>query len=779
MTDTPAALDFLERWLPGGPWVLTAISTDRKRLDTATFTTRGPAEKWLKSRNGKLNIYFHVNPTLRPLTKKALREDIASLSWLHVDIDPRVGEDIEEERARALKLLQEPPAGIPHPTVIIFSGGGYQGFWKLADPLPINGDIEKAEDAKRYNLQLEMLFGADNCHNVDRIMRLPGTVNLPDAKKLAKGRTKTLATLVEFNDAECVYPLSAFTPAAPVQTDGELKFGPTPVAISGNVPRLDSVDDLSQWGVPDRVKVIIVQGRHPDEGAKPGDDSRSAWLFDVCCNLARCDVPDETIYSVITDPDFGISASVLEASNSERYALKQIASAKEFAYDPQLAELNERFAVISSMGGKCRVVEEMVDPILSRSSLVHQAFSDFRNRYMQDKVDIGRDAKGNPRSMPKGEWWLKHAKRRQYDRIVFSPAREVAGSYNLWKGFACDARPGECGMFLGHIREIICSGSEDHYDYLLNWMARVVQTPNRPGQVAVVLRGDLGTGKGFFVSQFGSLFGRHYLQVSDPKHLVGNFNSHLRDCLLLFADEAFYAGDKKHESVLKTLITEDLLLIEGKGLDVETAANLTHIILASNSSWVIPAGPSERRFFVLDVSDVYKQQVAYFKAIAKELWESGREALLHLLLTRDLSDFEVRAVPKTAALNEQKVLSMAPEEEWWYSKLQDGMLLPHSTGAGWPQNVLKTELLGDFVERMRAYNVARRGNPTALGHFLRRVCPDIRSWQGRRGNQRPYFYALPRLEACRVSWEARFGLVAWTQVEQREEQLPEDEADPF
>ena len=37
--------------------------------------------------------------------------------------------------------------------------------------------------------------------------------------------------------------------------------------------------------------------------------------------------------------------------------------------------------------------------------------------------------------------------------------------------------------------------------------------------------------------------GQHALKISNAKHLVGNFNSHLRDCVFLFADEAFFAGD--------------------------------------------------------------------------------------------------------------------------------------------------------------------------------------------------------------------------------------------
>lgn len=777
-TNIQAALDFLEQWRPEGPWVLTAISPDRTRIRTATLSGVEEARRWVEEHSGELNCYFHVNPTTGPLRKKAEREDIAALAWLHVDIDPREGEDIEEERERALRLLRDPPGEIPPPTCIVFSGGGYQGFWRLEDPLPIDGDLERAEDAKLYNLALEMAFGADHCHNVDRIMRLPGTVNIPDKKKLAKGRSRVVAELVEFNDQS--HPLSAFEKAEPIIEPAEsapASPGRPRRVDTENVQRLSDVHELDQWGVPDRVKVIVVQGRHPDE-VKTGDDSRSAWLFDVVCNLVRAGVPDDVIYAVITDPDFGISESVLAAGSPEKYALRQIRSAKQHAIDPMLAKMNERFAVVKNIGGKCRVVEEVVDPILNRHTLSLQPFGDFRNAYCNTFVEVGKDSKGKIKKQPLGDWWLRHSARRQYDRVVFAPEREVEDAYNLWTGFSYEPVAGDCSLYLDHVRRVICRDNEEHYEYLLSWMARVVQRPASPGQVAIVMRGEMGTGKGFFVHQFGSLFGRHYMQVTDPKHLVGNFNIHLRDCLLLFGDEAFYAGDKKHESVLKALITEDFLTVEAKGVDVETAPNLTHIMLASNNRWVVPAGASERRFLVLDVDNTHRQDTRYFAAIKRQMTSGGREALLHLLLNRDLSGFEVRVAPRTAALSEQQLLSLSPEEEWWFSKLQDGVMLPRKIGPTWPKTVLKEDLLSDYVERTREYNVARRGNPTSFGQFLRKICPGIISFQGRRGEQRPYFYKVPELLQCREAWDERYGALEWPEVEEVSE-LESGPEEPF
>lgn len=778
------AVEFLYTLRPAGPWSLTAVQTDKKSIETRTFRpeTERQLREWLEKHNGHRNIYFNLNPTLRDINKKAEREDLRSVTHLHVDVDPRVGEDIEGERARILSLMTERlPHGVPPPTTIIFSGGGYQALWKLAEPIPIDGQLAAAEDAKRYNQQLERLFGGDCCHNIDRILRLPGTVNIPDAKKAKKGRVPVLAQLVAHNE-ERVYNLRQFTPAPAVQMRADLGFGSSggEVRISGNIQRLADVSELDQWGVPDRVKVIIVQGRHPDE-PKQVDNSRSAWVFDCVCQLVRCEVPDEVIFSILTDPDFGISESVLELrGNASKYALRQIERAHEEAVDPHLRLFNERYAVVGNIGGKCRVVEEQMDESLGRSRLTIQSFEDFRNRHMHQYVVIGKDKAGMDVRMPAGKWWLMHEKRRQYDRVIFLPGRDVPGAYNLWKGFGVEAIPGTgYESYLEHIRTNICMGVEDHYQYLIRWMARVVQQPATAGEVAVVLRGGKGTGKGFFAKEFGKLLGRHFLQVANSVHLVGQFNKHLRDVVLLFADEAFFAGDKKHESVLKTIITEETLNIEAKGIDMEASPNFIHLIMAANEDHVVPASGDERRYFMLDVGSGKQQDTGYFQAIKKELDNGGREALLHYLLNIDLTGWDVRHVPKTAALQEQQKRTLGQEAEWWYNKLREGRVLPdHDT---WEVEVIKDSLLDDYINHARRLNYTRRGNATTLGLFLNKYCPDLDQVQRMaqiekqmadgytvKVERRTYFFKLPDLPSARRRWEELHGPEKWPEVMQQQ-----------
>ena len=100
-------------------------------------------------------------------------------------------------------------------------------------------------------------------------------------------------------------------------------------------------------------------------------------------------------------------------------------------------------------------------------------------------------------------------------------------------------------------------------------MARAVQEPWKPGEVAVVLRGEKGTGKTFFADHFGELFGEHYVQMSSSHHLVGHFNAHMETAIVVFADEAYWAGDKQGEGTLKTLITGNAIRIERKGVELK------------------------------------------------------------------------------------------------------------------------------------------------------------------------------------------------------------------
>lgn len=195
-------VDFLEKIKSGGPHCLTAIPSNRENPPeswprnkkgepyatlTRTFTKRSDIMEWvLYGADYKLNLSYTPNPLLHSVRSKPKKTDIKEGAWLYCDIDPRVGEDLEEEQKR---IKNEIANFEPKPTIVVFSGGGYQVLWRIKDPFPINGNIAKAEEYERYNHALQSQFlGGDNTHNADRLLRLPGSINWPDERKLKKGR---------------------------------------------------------------------------------------------------------------------------------------------------------------------------------------------------------------------------------------------------------------------------------------------------------------------------------------------------------------------------------------------------------------------------------------------------------------------------------------------------------------------------------------------------------------------------------------------------------------
>jgi hypothetical protein len=149
--NTRTAVDFLVK-RPGFP-VLSCAWIDPQTGKKGSFETKSfppPVDRkriteWIEARQGKGNIYYSVNPALRAQDKKLERENIKGLVSLHVDLDPRAGEDQEAAQVRIVRQLDT--LKLP-PTWIINSGGGVQGIWDLIEEVPIGGNLEIAEDLK-------------------------------------------------------------------------------------------------------------------------------------------------------------------------------------------------------------------------------------------------------------------------------------------------------------------------------------------------------------------------------------------------------------------------------------------------------------------------------------------------------------------------------------------------------------------------------------------------------------------------------------------------------
>ncbi|MEC9245726.1 MAG: DUF5906 domain-containing protein [Pseudomonadota bacterium] len=461
-----------------------------------------------------------------------------------------------------------------------------------------------------------------------------------------------------------------------------------------------------------------------------------------------------------------------------------------------VAQMNAGHAVVVMKGKTVVANTDDYDPQLERRAISYSTFTDFKNAYMNRYVPVGEDSK----PAPAGAAWLAHPMRRQYAGVTFLPGKQTSEDWlNMWSGFSYEPdEKGDWSLMKEHILVNLCDGKKKYYDYLLNWMAFTVQYPHIVPEVAIVLLGGRGTGKSIVANTLGALMREHYISVSNQEHVSGRFNAHLADTLLLFLDEAMWAGDKKGEGTLKRLITDKYIPIEKKRVDVGMQRNFCHLIVASNSDWAVPAGLDERRFFVLHVSDAKKQNHEYFAAIQKQLdEENGYAGMLHELLHRDLTDFNPRAAPMTEALLEQKIHTLDKKQAWWLECLVEGRIdvpkgFPTAQyGDGWPEQASKAELLESYHNHAaRTSSKQHSGTALELGIFLSKVLP--KGWLDKDGpnnvrNMAVYSsfqnddgedkessdvapgYKLPPLAAARGAWDARTGgLMDWPSDEEGE-----------
>jgi hypothetical protein len=620
---TISAIDFLRMLRPQGPWAITAIVPDGP---TFTHTFMPGQEKELnnfiarQNVKQKQNIYYTLNVT-GCVDKKPTKADITHADYLHVDADPEPDETPDEFKARMLPTFE---ASEPKPKFIVVSGNGLQGLFPIMRADCTNGGAAVIEE---INAGLADRFGAARgTQNIDRLLRLPGTINHPNKKKRDAGRKECRAELIAVNN------VPPYDPA-----------------------NLTHLRELAK--IPSKAASMLRQRSHAD---------RSALLFAYVNACLRAKVPESTIIDAALNSNGAIRQHIEEQNQpAHEYMARQVQQAKtkgpetskaeHASDDADLAEMNERYAVVK-VGGKTRVVEFEESATYPGCRIpVFSSIADFCAFHAKKKKRVATNA--GSKEVGLGRWWIDHTERRQYDRVAYLPGVDNHSVMNLWQGFAVEPKQGDCDLYLTHLRENVCRGDQEHYDYLINWMANGVQYPGQRCESAIVLRGKEGVGKGIVARYFGGLFGSHYRHISQPKHLVGHFNAHLQQCSVLFADEAFFAGDRAHEGILKALISEPVILVEPKGVDPFTIPNTLHIIMSSNADWVIPASAEARRFAVYDVAATHMQDRQYFRAITEQMENGGCEALLHLLLHRDLSNFDVRTVPQTNALAEQKAHS--------------------------------------------------------------------------------------------------------------------------
>ena len=305
------------------------------------------------------------------------------------------------------------------------------------------------------------------------------------------------------------------------------------------------------------------------------------------------------------------------------------------------------------------------------------------------------------------DMWLNDPDHRSVATTIFAPPKfpddksgeQYKNAFNLWSGHAISLEtalaeggradgPGAVA-YLKAVDEIYSGHSPSERHYLISSYAHVIQCPGELPRAALVLHGDEGTGKGALVEITRHILGDVYFShPTNMSALTGRF-ANFEGKVLVFADEVVYKGDIAGQEVLKKLISEQLVSVERKGVDLYNTRSCAHVVIATNHESAVFADRSARRF-----------------AMFRTTGNGGRRRDLTHLFTREaLLDIAVLLhtyqrhedltdIPRNAELHEQKLRNVREIDRF----VRDALSHPELYCSPWGTEVSKTDFYQRYVE---------------------------------------------------------------------------------
>lgn len=710
------------------------------------------ASKAREIMNAERNAYFACSKYRTPDNRKG--ENVKSVRAFWLDID--CGEDkaakgegyaTKQEAANALLGFCK-AAGLPAPTYIADSGNGLHVYWVLDVAVSPEDWRAHSRLLKALTTKYGLLADPSRTTDIASVLRVPGTLNLKDPANPKPVKLKVRKDVVQWDKFKAALRAADgddLTPNNSALTGGLVNDYPPMPETPENVERVRAM-----------LKVI------------PADCPRADWR-NVCWavistgwesaeQLARdwsASAPElfdkrefqKVVGSYKADGGVGFG-TLVHIAREHGYNGTLVGS--NGATDPvesALNSFNERHFV-AKVGGGVYVFDEGDDAILA-GGMTFTAFRQFHAGYAVNGVNIAAK-------------WVGWKSRRTYSKLIFDPTgKNERDCFNTWQGFAVEPITGACERIIDHIREVWCGDNSAQFDYVIHWLAHLVQRPWEKPEVALVLRSREGSGKTIIVQILLKIFGVHGFTAAQKDQVAGRFNGHLFDKVLVVLEEAFFAGDPAAVSATKALITNQTLGYEAKGKDAFSAPNYAHVISLTNHDWAVPAGEDSRRWMALDVSDKRKGDHAYFEALAAEIRSGGTEALLHYLRSIDLSGWNPRALPDSRALRTQQMETLVrtdPVTAWVFHVLAEGAFTVEDGALEW-----RTEIhAGVLQESFHRATSRARNVPSwdAAAKKLRTLLPAGSLSKVRRSEPggRAFYYVLPDLDDARAHFKSITGV---------------------
>lgn len=358
----------------------------------------------------------------------------------------------------------------------------------------------------------------------------------------------------------------------------------------------------------------------------------------------------------------------------------------------------------------------------------------------------------------------------EYDAVAFDPRPTPERTLNLWTPPPVQPARGDWSVLRSFLRDIICSGDEAVFAYLIGFLAHMLLRPTEKPGIMPVLLGGQGTGKGTLFRLLKAIWQHSTLLLNNADDITGRFNSVLEGGYVVCLDEAIFRGDFKTLDRIKSLITEPEIMIEAKYQPRHSLPSFHRFFAASNHRHFAHVEADDRRFLFLRVSDSRKGDHDYFGRVHSAIADPASiAAFVHYLLALApyLSNFNVRKRPVTAEHMEQKLQSLRGFDRYWFEVLNTGNLSVSTVACdSWgPGRFVASVVIKTAIESFGRTN--RHAEPFTerdLLAALLRLCPSAGKARRQHFGVQHRGYDLPALDAARRDFEKAIGAdVDWTE----------------
>lgn len=255
----------------------------------------------------------------------------------------------------------------------------------------------------------------------------------------------------------------------------------------------------------------------------------------------------------------------------------------------------------------------------------------------------------------------------KYATLVNDPDEpKNSKNLNIWTGYKAKkvdkVDDSLISPVLNFFKEVWCSNDETMFNYLMKWFAFICQKPGQKSKVACVAISGQGCGKGTMYDFFRDyIFGSNLMiETNDVQQVTGEKNSQLFGQKMIILDDIGHTKDEFRGmwNKMKNFVTEPTYMHRKMYKDSQQIKNIMEFIIFSNHKDSIILENDDRRYFVLEISDIHKNDQKWFGNLRKQIMNQiVGDHFFTYLMNYNVGDY-MGPIPSTKLKDEMKNISL-------------------------------------------------------------------------------------------------------------------------